>query len=58
MQLTGQDAFVECVADVVMQKLGDASELIHKTSHAGIRCADHRAPIFNAAKDRVGDMLA
>ena len=54
---TGQHAFVECVAGVVMQKLRDPSELVYKTSDASVSCADHRAPIFDAAKDRVGNVL-
>ena len=55
--LTGQHAFVECVAVVVLQNLSDPSELVHKASDASVRGAGHRAPILDAAKDRVSSML-
>ena len=57
VDLTGQNAFVECVAGIVLQSLSDPPEFIHKASDASVSGADHRAPIFNAAKDRVGEML-
>ena len=58
VDLTGQHAFVECIVGIVLQNLGDVSELVHKTSDASVGGADHWAPIFNATKDGVGDVLA
>src|SRR2546421_5738681 len=58
VDLSGQHAFVECIAGIVLQNLSDPAELVHKTSHACVCGADHWAPIFNTTKDRVGNMLA
>jgi hypothetical protein len=53
-----QNPFRKSVAGIVLQNLGDAAERIHKTSHARIRSSNHRPPIFDTPKDRVGEMLA
>ena len=57
MQLEEVKTVKQSAADVVLQNLSDMSEFIDKAGNAGVRGPDHRTPIFNATKDRVGNML-
>src|SRR5437773_7010415 len=50
-------SFFENAALVVAQDLSDASEFINETCDAGIGSTHQRAPIFDASKNGVGQML-
>ena len=55
--LASEHAFGECAAGSILQQLHDATEAIHKTSHARVRRAHHRTARLDAPKNRVQQML-
>ena len=49
--VAGKHALGKRAAGVISERLRDPSELVDETGHAGIRCANHGATRFDAAKD-------
>src|SRR4029450_1320882 len=52
-----ENAFGKRAAGFILQHLRNASELVYKTSASRIGCADHWSACFNAAKNRICQML-
>jgi len=50
-------SFFENAALIVAQDLSDATEFINETGNSGVGSTHHRAPIFYASKNGVGQML-
>ena len=57
VDIANEVSFFENAALVVAQDLSDASEFISETCDAGIGSTHQRAPIFDASKNGVGQML-
>ena len=50
-------SFFENAALIVAQDLSDATEFINETCDSSVGSTHHRAPIFYASKNGVGQML-
>jgi len=50
-------SFFENTASIVAQDLSDATEFINETRDSGVGSTHHRAPIFYASKNGVGEVL-
>src|SRR5213595_2931270 len=55
--LAGKHALGERAALFILEHLSDAAKLVDKTGHAGIRCSNHWATRFYAAKDCIRQVL-
>jgi len=55
--LAGKHALSERAALFILEHLSDAAKLVDKTGHAGIRCSNHWATRFYAAKDCIRQVL-
>ena len=57
VDLADKRSFLENAALIVAQDLSNATEFINETCDSGVGGTHHRAPIFYASKNGVGQML-
>ncbi len=57
VDIANEVSFFENAALVVAQDLSDATEFINETCDTGVGSTHHWAPVFDASKNGVGQML-
>jgi len=57
VHIADKRSFFENASLIVAQDLSDATEFINETGNSGVGSTHHRAPIFYASKNGVGQML-